>query len=546
MLTLALLLLAASASHFLSVILRVPAIPVLILSGLSLTASGIIEDKSDIHNTLLLGLTFLVFLAGTELNPGRIGRYLPAAIKVGLFQFISLGFASFIVAKIAGLGLIQSFYIGLAIAASSTLVVVRILQRRRQFFEPFGRLVLGVLLVQDGIAIFFISLLPAITASPHVLYSLPENSIPPLSILKTPYFFLTSLGALICLGIISYIFQTRIASYFFVRLRLDEEALLLVSLAVLFVFAFLAKLLNIHFIVGAFFGGFALSSFPVRGIVNSQLLSIADFFVAIFFVAIGATLILPTGPMIVLAILLILLVILLTPLIVLFISESARITTRSALEAGLLLAQTSEFSLIIGLIGYQSGHLDQSLLGLIALITVTTMMLTPFIATNSITWGLTKLIPNSNKNFISDIPDKHIIVLGCGESILELILQFDETLKKRLLVVDYDPGVLSQLSKEGILTLRGDAADPFTLNACRATEASFIISTLGKIEDNEKILTHVNSIKVYVRVQESDEARRIERKGGIPILSSALSANALMTWISGKILKPVNLQRQIK
>jgi Kef-type K+ transport system membrane component KefB len=250
MVALALLLFSAAIAHVLASVMKVSSIPLFVVMGILLSLSGVIEDTTNIQHTLLLGLTFLVFIAGTELNPERTHEQLGTSLKVGVFQFSILGISSYLIARLFSLELVPSLYLGLAIAASSTLVVVRILQRRRQVYESFGRMVLGVLLIQDLIAIFFITML----------------SSEEFTLTWVCLDFLTVLG----IFIFSWMFQKKVSPYLFVSLKLDEETLLLVSLAVLFVFAIIAKALGLPFVIGAFFAGFALSSFPVHGIVQSQ------------------------------------------------------------------------------------------------------------------------------------------------------------------------------------------------------------------------------------------------------------------------------------
>jgi Kef-type K+ transport system membrane component KefB len=515
MIVLALLLFAAALAHIASSLLKISSIPLFIISGILLSVSGVIPDTTEVQHTLLLGLTFLVFIAGTELSPDRTDSQLKTSIKVGVFQFFILGILSFLIARVTGIDLIPALYLGLAIAASSTLVVVRILQKKRQVYEPFGRLVLGVLLVQDLIAILFISLL---SSKDFTFESIMLNGVYVAGI-----------------AVLSWIFQKRLIPYIFISLKLDEETLLLVSLAVLFSFTFIAHILGLPFIVGAFFGGFALSPFPVHGIVQSQLSSLSDFFVAIFFVSLGTTLMMPSDNTIWLSIGMIALVIVFTPLIVLFIAERAGLTTRGAFEAGLLLAQTSEFSLVIGLIGFESGHINQQLLSVIALVTVVTMITTPFLATDAVTWKLTKLRPYLQLKPANKIPENHILILGCGSSIQKLLTLLDQSVLDKILVIDHDPGVLKKLKEKGLQVARGDAADFRVLNACGAKNALLTISTISNMRDNEHIVKFLSNQKVIVRVLEDHDAATIRKHGGIPVLSSHLAAEEVLQWIKNDL-----------
>src|SRR5690606_17757005 len=113
-----------------------------------------------------------------------------------------------------------------------------------------------------------------------------------------------------------------------------------------------------------------------------------DFFLAIFLTALGGLVAMPSVQDLSIAIILSLVVIFITPPVVILIAEAAGMSARAAIEAGLLLAQTSEFSLVVALQGWGTGDLAESTLTIVVIVTMTTMFLTPFVATNKMTWWL--------------------------------------------------------------------------------------------------------------------------------------------------------------
>jgi len=147
------LLVAAAVAFGLAKLMRLPPIPLLILVGAGLHELANfwqVEVPEDLlSNMMELGLAVLVFTAGVDLSPRRMLGRTRSIIIVATVQFLILGLAGVLTAFALGYDLTTALYLGCALSASSTLVVVRHLQRRRQMFEPFGRLVLGVLLVQD-------------------------------------------------------------------------------------------------------------------------------------------------------------------------------------------------------------------------------------------------------------------------------------------------------------------------------------------------------------------------------------------------------------
>ena len=312
---------------------QIPVIPFLIFGGLSVSTWLPQENALDLQKALELGLTFLVFASGIELNPQRFGHHKKAVIWVGVLQFAAAASIGFLTARALGFGTKPALYLAFAISTSSTLVVVRLLSQGRQMAEPFGRLVVGVLLFQDVLMILLII----------VFARLPEGG---LAVLK-------GIGGTMGLAGLALASQRWFVSWLIIRRKRESELLLSMILAQLFVFTGLAHALNLPTVAGAFAAGLALSSFPVNGVVRALLSSLNDFFLAIFFTALGAFVGIPDDPTILLkGILLGLTLISITPPIVALVAERFGLSSRNAIEAGILLAQSSEFSLVLGITGH--------------------------------------------------------------------------------------------------------------------------------------------------------------------------------------------------
>jgi Kef-type K+ transport system membrane component KefB len=503
----AVLLAAAAAGHALARWLGLPTIPLLVLAGAA--AVRIAPLPPDfIADALVLGLTLLLFVTGVELNPGRVGAQRRTALRVGVLQFFVLAIAGFATALALGFDPGEAGYLALALTASSTLVVLRLLQRRGQMFEPVGRMVLGVLLLQDLLVIAFI---------PFVVFL-------PLGILA---------AARAMLGVVILLALTW-ASLRWITPRLlrasgDEELLLLAVLALLFVFLAVARGLGLPLVVGAFLAGVSVSSFPVNGIVRSQLESLGDFFSAIFFTTLGAVLLLPTAMQLLQVLALILIVLVITPLLVAAVAEGAGLSARQGIESGLLLSQTSELSLVVGLQGLVLAQIDAGVFTVIVLVTVTTMVLTPFITGDRAVWTLLRLHPTRGRRHPFEPPSGHILLLGAGETGMPL-LETLVTAGHDLLVVDDDPATIWRLNGAGIPTLRGDASDEEVLLRAGADRAALILSTIRRTQDNRRVLELAGSTPVLVRAFDPAEADWIRGLGGRPVLYSDAAADEFLRW----------------
>jgi len=499
------LLAAAAAGHILAVRLRLPATPLLMMCGFGIGRLGVVTPDL-LENGLVLGATFLLFATGIELDPGRVRAQRGAAIRVGLLQFFTLGTVGFLAALAIGFGRLDAVYLGLALTASSTLVVVGLLQRRARFFEPTARLIIGVLLLQDLLVVLVV---PALTR-------LPDGGMAVL---------LGSLGSLV-LVLAAWVMVRRLAPLL-LRLERDDESLLLAVLALLFVFIGLAAMLRLPVVVGAFLAGVSLARFPVNGVVRPQLDSIADFFTAIFFTALGA-LIAPGLPEVFRAAILAALVILFTPPLVAFVAERSGFSSRAALESGLLLSQTSEMSLVVGLYGMLAGQISQDTFTVIALVTVMTMVLTPFLATDRLAWWLLRFHPARATLDVQPMSG-HVLLLGAGTTgmpLLETILLAGQT----VLAVDDDPAVIGRLRDAEVACIRGEAADPKVLRGACADRARIISSTIRRPEDNRRLLELARGVPILVRVFDLEDAQWVRDRGGTPVVYSVAAAEGMLRW----------------
>jgi Kef-type K+ transport system membrane component KefB len=511
MTALTLLLAAAAFGYGLSRWTGLPAIPVLILGGVATTALFPIEGDF-LEDALVLGLTVLVFTAGIELNPGRVRNWRRAALAVGLLQFLILGTVGIGVGLLLGISLQSALYLGLALSASSTLVVVRILQQRQQLFEPVGRLVTGVLLLQDLLVILLI---------PVVSRMGDGGGAIALGVAGT-----------LALTVLAWVMIRWGAPFAVQKLAFDEESLLLVVVAILFSFLGLAWVLDLPLVTGAFLAGVSLSTFPVNMLVRGQLSSLSDFFHALFFTALGAFLPFPEGIEWMRGVALAAAVVVLTPPMVAWLAERAGFSARPALGAGLLLAQTSEFSLVVALLGVAAGQLEAELLTVIALVTVITMVATPFLATDRVALGLMRVHPSRRRKLEGERPQDHVLLLGCGRngmSLLELLI----ISPFRVVVVDDDPALVDHLADAEVEVIRGDISDPAVLRRAGADRARVVISTIRRADENLPLLAIRREGPTLVRVFHEEDAERFRAMGATPILYSEAAADEILAWIDG-------------
>jgi len=528
----ALLMMTAAAAYGIARWLRLPAIPLLIGSGILLDFFGWIpsdlglgeegSDAASAYRILQVGLAFLVFASGVELNPRRFARRGRTVAWIAITQFLVCALIGYATALLMGYGGMAGVYIGCSLAVSSTLVVLRQMRIRQTAFEPFGRVVTGVLLVQDLMLVVLLVVLSRWDAGGAGVAG--------------------GLGGIAFLGGLAWLAQRWVIPLLLKHFKPDEESLLLWLTAVLFGFLGLAWMMELPYIAGAFLGGFAFSAFPLNGLVRGQLSSLSEFFQALFFVALGALVGVPSLHQLLHALQFSAVVLLMTPPLVALIAEWRGLNTRAAIESGLLLAQTSEYSLLLALSGLVLGHLSPDAFVVIALTTVITMTLTPFIGQERVALALLPLHPFRKSREHPDPPKNHVLVLGFGSAGMWTVKPL-RAQGEDVLVVDDDSVVCRELTRLKIPNLRGDGADENTLNRAGAAHAKLIIISLRRVGDAIKVLNHVRGVPVLVRVFEQEEARLVEENGGIPISNSEAAAEGFLAWFAAtERLKPRSAQ----
>lgn len=516
-----LLLVAAAIAFGLSKLLHLPPIPLLMLSGIGLRMlaeySNIEVSELLLGEMIEIGLAVLVFTTGADLSPRRMLGNTRGILIVATTQFVVLGITGICTAIFLNYDLKTALYLGFALSASSTLVVVRQLQKRRQMFEPFGRLVLGVLLVQDVLIILLMV----------SLINYPEGWMSIIS----------SLSATTVLGLLALLIHLKLIPWITHNLQLDEEELLLGSFGMLFAFSGTAYLIGLPVLVGAFFAGFTLSAFPMNGLVRGMLGSISSFFLALFFISVGAILTMPGLQLIEHSLIFIAVLIVVTVLLVTIVSEMAGYSTRTSIETGLLLSQTSEFSLLLAYTGIASGVITGELFSMITLITVSTMTLTPFIAQEKVRWLLMRLHPRYRKGEQSCSGyEDHAVLLGYGSSGPQK-LKFLQEHGIDVVVMDEDASVIRKLIAQGVPCIQGSISNIRLLQLTNCTKARVVICSMRQSHDAHIALNYLHNypVKVVVSTFEHSETEYVHQAGGYPVQTALASSQQFIEWFNANI-----------
>lgn len=513
---LASLIILSAGLGILAKIFRQPLIIAYLITGIIISYTGIINANNETFRLFAdLGIVFLLFLIGLEINYDSLRMIGKPAIILGLGQIIFTFVGGFFIAKFLGFNSIASSYISIALTFSSTIIIVKLLSEKRDISSFYGKLSVGFLLVQDLVAILILIFLTGIETG-----EVNQNII----IGKT---ILTILKGIIIFSLILYLGR-KFVPYIFDKVARSQELLFLISLAWLFLMVAIVKKLGLSIEIAGFLAGLSLANSSENFQISSKLKPLRDFFIMIFFIVLGSSFSLSKIQGIGLEIIIFSLFVLIgNPLIVLILMGILGYKKRTSFLTGLTVAQISEFSLILVLMGQRLGHLNESEVGLITGVGIITITLSTYLILNSdlIFRRISKYLSVferkkilEDKNFAIEYK-KPIILIGAHRTGQSIALNINP---KNLLVIDFDPDIISFLRQKNIDYIFGDIADPDVFEKANMQEAKIIISTSPDFNDNMTLLQEIKKLeqkpKIILRAETEKDALILYEKGADYVL----------------------------
>ncbi len=459
-------------------------------------------SKELITTFSTIGITFLLFLVGLELDIRKLKNIGKASLIVALGHFFSSIFLGFLISQAFNFSIISSLYIALALSFSSTVIVIKLLSEKHDLNSLYGKITIGFLVIQDMFAILALVFLDALKKQGAIEFF--------------PFFtiFIKAFALIIAAFLISFYILPQVFRF----IAKHQELLFVLSIAWCFLFSIASYYLGLSIEIGAFLAGLSLAYLPYSFEIVSRVRSLRDFFLIMFFVALGTQVSLDFGVSFLPIVIFSLFVLLIQPLVVMIILGLLGYRKRTSFLAGISTAQISEFSLVILGTGLVLGHISE---GVITVVTVVGV-LTIIVSTYFITFGeqLYCFFKKSlsilerkdvSEEFVStEIKlGKHIVLVGChvmGSQITETL----KSLKKKFLVVDFDPDVICNLSNRKIPCIYGDIDDLDVIEKIELDKASMVISTIPNLRDNLSLIHRAKKLNskmtVIVATDETKEA----------------------------------------
>ena len=453
-----------------------------------------------------LGLIFMLFMIGLEIDLKKIvragkvilfaaGGQLIGGCLLGMLFFLGIGLSM-------GGGHFDALYLCIACALSSTVIIVKVLYEKRELDTLPGRITLGVLVLQDIFAILFLAVQPSLDNL--------QISVILLSIGRVGVLVATALAL-----------SRYVLPRLFHQIARRPELILLGALAWCFLIGEIAERLHLSREMGSLVAGVSLSTFPYALDVTAKVTTLRDFFITLFFVALGMTIPIPGLSVIGLALSIAAFTVVsrvLTTFTPLYLMKQG---LRASLLPALNLAQISEFSLVVIQTGVAAGHIGAETSSAASFAFVVLAVLSTFVMARSdqITRGLIgplKRIGIRDLDHSQDADAGHqgehgearrIVILGffrAASALLAEIERRNPAVLDQITVIDFNPLVFRTLSDRGMHVVYGDISNVDTLVHAGVAKSELIIlsipDSLLKGADNEKLVRHVRSLNPTARI----------------------------------------------
>ena len=516
--TLTLILVCASAVLLLFNRLQHPEIPAYILAGV-LVANFI--QTGAVTQLAQLGIAFLIFIFGLKFDPKRLMNELRTGANTATTQILLTGLISYSLAFFIGFNSFEATVFAVAGALSSSLVGLQLGAEEIQFELLHGRLSETIHMIQDFLGLFVLSVIFAATVE-SAAYAAGVTVV--------------MLGSALLIREYLFDYIAEIAEF-------DPELMMLSGLTMLVSFIGLAEFLGLPMAVGSFAAGLTAAKFPHNMELLDTLGSIKDFFSAVFFVALGALITVPTMQGLTTAAALTIITTVLTPLITYKALRLQGYDARTSLLTGLTLDQISEIALILAITSFLNNLISPSLFHGIILASVTTMVLSSY--TKRFEEGIYQFF--SPEREVKD-PVKakdHVILVGYhiqGKRVKE---KLDEE-GVEIVVIDNDPEKISELKENNVKAVYGDIMDQETWREANYSEASLVISTVPSSDVSEKILKLDRPEDKIVRAHSTWEAVKHLENGALHVVVPDISSSELLIDHIEGILHNENYRNELR
>lgn len=503
---------------------RQPKVIGYILAGLLIGPVGLgIATSSELTSLFSeLGLVFLLFLIGLEINLDEVKEVLGATVGIGIIQMILTFAAGAATAILLGFDSTTSLFIGGAVMFSSTALVVKLLTQNDEASTLPGRLDVGILLVQDIAVVLILALLTVNMTQPSEI-----------AIKLVEIFFLIFLIGAASIASSKYIF-----SQILKEISDNDLAFFTHGVAWAFIFIAISQYFNLSLEIGAFLAGIGLAQVPYSRELQERVRPLTDLFMAIFFINFGITM---TGGAISTyfweAVIASVVLVLAKFLIFFFTIDSFKFTPETSFNASLNMTQISEFGLILTGLAVTEGFIASDISGFISLIAIFTMGTSAYLIRYK-EWLYRKIerfLSHFESEEKQDIEIKtlenHAVIVGYDEIARRTCEKLSD--RYEILVIDNNAQNTKELASSDYEYIYGDFKHGEIREGANLEKAEFILSFSQEKEVNVRILEDRGEETVVIVKSDNfgDATEFYDLGADYVIMENVLAGNRMSEYI---------------
>jgi CPA2 family monovalent cation:H+ antiporter-2 len=509
--------------------LRLPVILGYLAGGVAVGPHGLrfVSESATISSLAEIGVILLLFAIGLEFSLKELLKLGRVAIVGGIAQIVLTAAVGFGLGRGVGLSLTGSAFFGFIIAMSSTMVVLKILMDRGELDTAHGRIMLGILLVQDLSVVPVMVLIPAVGAGTGTIWT-------PLGIaLGKAVGFIAVMLAMGYWGMPWM--MKRVAG------QRTRELFLLTVVVVCLAAAFGTYYVGLSAAFGAFAAGLLISQSGYARQAFADIMPLRDTFGALFFVSLGMLANLEFIRENLAAVAVVVLAIMLVKFVVCTaITRFFGYSHKTVLMVGTGLLQIGEFSFILALMGWKEGLFSERLYNLTIAAALITMFLTPFVMSlNSFLYRWLSQQPWFARQLTGRVdPDlrvqklelsRHAVICGYG-AVGRRVAEVLEKQKFNYLVIELDPTIIASLRSRGIPVIYGDASNPEILAHASLDKARVLICSIPDYVAAE--LTARNALRINPKL---DIVARVHRDSDVELLRGVGVNEIVLPFFEGSL-----------
>ncbi len=469
--------------------------------GLGLAAGG-----SELEGVAEIGVVFLLFLIGLEMQPETLWGMRRAVFGLGALQVAITGLLFAAAATVLGQPPAVAFVLGFGLALSSTAMCVQMLEERGELYSDWGRRSFAILLFQDLAIIPLLALVPLLAGGG--LAAEPRSFLLRLAMVSLALFLVFVAGRYVLPRALDLVARQR-----------NMEAFTGLAILAVVVAAWAMRPSGLSMALGAFLMGLLLSRSRYHYQLEAEVAPFKGLLLGLFFIDVGMTI--DLGAMLgdLPRLVPLLLVMVAVKAGIVFLSARLfRLDRPGALRSGLLLSQGGEFGFLLFGAAFGRGILDADTYSLAILLISSSMMVSPLLLRlgDRLAARLAPQHPTPAVERIVAEMEAHAVICGFGR-VGGTVGMMLESLEIPFVAIDQDPVRVEAGRRAGRRLLYGNATDPKVLRLAGVGRAGLVLVTIDNPAVAERVVTAVRNffpdIPIVARARDLEIRDRMLRAG---------------------------------